>query len=670
VIPDPAESDTKSLYPDFVMISPGIQSEQRDKIRASHRRSLDYGIERERVLPGIVLRGIELERRLQKCNRLLKIASPFVTLLNEFVADSGFIVLLTDEQGCILEMAGHSDILNQTRPFGLAQGVIMSEQSIGGNAISIALFENTPVQVTGTEHYVKIFHEWSCSAAPIHDEKGNTIGCINLSGSLDKVYSHILGLVVASAKAVEYQLKSSFSEMRLKDAYHFVSQILNTLEFGVLATDINGKVRRANNLASALLRTPIDRIENAFLEEFIPAWPAFLKQVRNNNIVIDEEVQIIRSGSRDSFNFNVYPLTDGDGTIYGTVVTLRDMKRVYKMVNKYTGMEARYNFEDLIGESDEMKRIIEYCRNISNSPSTVLIQGESGTGKEVLAQAIHNYSSRRDGGFVALNCGAIPETLIESELFGYSEGAFTSAKKGGKPGKFELADGGTLFLDEIGEMPLDMQVKLLRALQERTITRVGGDKSISFDVRIIAATNRNLLEQVKEGKFRQDLYYRLSVIPVYIPPLRNRREDIPMLIGFFLNLKSVKLRKQLPAMDNRLFKKLVYYDWPGNVRELENFIEKYVNLDGNLDWAEEIMNPAYARQKSHLNLISSNQLIDSVYESPSAETPDELITIEEMEKRAIRKAINALDGNMTKVAESLGISRNALYQKMKRYNMR
>jgi sigma-54 dependent transcriptional regulator, acetoin dehydrogenase operon transcriptional activator AcoR len=652
------------------MISPDTQSEHRNKIRAAHRRSLDYGIERERVLPGIVLRGVELERRLQKCNRLLKNASPFVTLLNEFVAESGFIVLLTDEQGCVLEMAGRNDVMDQTQPFGLTQGVVMNEQSIGANAISIALFENVPVQVTGTEHYVKIFQEWSCSAAPIHDEKGNTIGCINLSGSLDKVYSHILGLVVASAKAIEYQIKSSFSEMRLKDAYHFVSQILNTLEFGVLATDINGRVRRANNLASALLRRPIDRIENSFLEDFIPAWPAFLKQVKNNNIVIDEEVQVNRSGSRDSFNFNVYPLTDGDGTIYGTVVTLRDMKRVYKMVNKYTGMEARYNFEDLIGESDEMKRIIEYCQNISNSPSTVLIQGESGTGKEVLAQAIHNYSSRRDGGFVALNCGAIPDSLIESELFGYSEGAFTSAKKGGKPGKFELADGGTLFLDEIGEMPLDMQVKLLRALQERSITRVGGDKSISFDVRIIAATNRNLLEQVREGKFRQDLYYRLSVIPVYIPPLRNRREDIPMLIGFFLNLKSVKLRKQLPAMDNRLFKKLVYYDWPGNVRELENFIEKYVNLDGKLDWADEIMNPAYVRQQNPLNAITDNQNSDQLYELNSTESPDDLITIEEMEKVAIRKAISVLSGNMTKVADSLGISRNALYQKMKRYRMR
>jgi sigma-54 dependent transcriptional regulator, acetoin dehydrogenase operon transcriptional activator AcoR len=639
----------------------------RDIIRASHKRSLDLNVERERVQPTIMVKGSELEVKLKKNLRLLKIATPFVHLLYEFVSDTGFIVFLTDDEGCILEMVGDEELIGNTKPYGMGIGVVMTEESIGSNAISIALHENKPIQVNGKEHFVYGLHQWSCSAAPIHDEKGNTIGCINLSGVLDKVLSYILGLVVSSAKAIEFQLKSSFSEMRQKEAYHFVSQILNTLEFGVLATDVNGKIRRANNLAAGLLRTPLHQIENKNLDEFFEAWPGYLNHVKNNGIIMDEEVQLIRGGMRESFNFNVYPLTDGDGTISGTVVTIRDMKRVYKMVNKYTGMQARYNFDDLIGESDEMKKIIEYCRNIADSPSTVLIQGESGTGKEVLAQSIHNYSSRREGGFVAINCGAIPESLIESELFGYTEGAFTSAKKGGKPGKFELANGGTLFLDEIGEMPLDMQVKLLRALQERVITRVGGDKTIQLDVRIIAATNRNLLAQVKEGKFRQDLFYRLSVIPVYIPPLRNRREDIPMLISFFLNLKSVKLRKKLPDMDNRQFKKLIYYDWPGNVRELENYIEKYVNLDGNLTIADEIMNPNIAKDESpSMNLPQEDNLVSMKVFDPSSAS--KIISLEEMEKLAIENALKYLNGNMTKVAAALGISRNALYQKIKKFD--
>lgn len=637
-------------------------------IRASHKRSQDLGVEKDREQPSQILSDQAFKLSRERNQRLISIAGPFVQLLHEFVAESGFIILLTDEKGFILEMAGHKEILEEIKPYNLIPGASMSEESTGANAISIALHENSAIQVTGEEHYIEVFHNWSCSAAPIHDERGNVMGCLNISGYKDKVYPHILGLIVASVKAIEFQLKSSFSEKRQKEAYSFVSQILNTLEFGVLGTDITGKIRRVNDITSKLLRLPAEQIENKNLEDFITDWPRLFARVKKNEIILDEEVQMNRFGVRDTFNMSVYPLTGSDGIINGSVVTLRDMKRVYKMVNKYTGMEARYNFDDLIGESDEMKRIIEYCKNISDSPSTVLIQGESGTGKEVLAQSIHNYSSRRDNGFVALNCGAIPETLIESELFGYTEGAFTSAKKGGKPGKFELANGGTLFLDEIGEMSTDMQVKLLRALQERAITRVGGEKLIPVDVRIIAATNRNLLQEIKKGKFRQDLYYRLSVIPVYIPPLRKRREDIPMLINFFLNLKSVKLRKQLPDMDNRLFKKLVYYDWPGNVRELENFIEKYVNLDGNLRLADEFLS-ADVHQAEYGNEQETQSEYEQKPEDITVKDPSSVVSLIELEKDAIQRAVEIYNRNMTKVAKALGISRNALYQKIKKYGL-
>jgi sigma-54 dependent transcriptional regulator, acetoin dehydrogenase operon transcriptional activator AcoR len=643
-----------------------ITQQHRKRIQASHTRSREYGVERERIIPSRILAPVVLKEKLERNQRLITIAGPFIQLLENFILESGYIILLTDHEGCILEMGGDEKTQNETRQFGILPGAYMSEKSIGSNAISIALVDNSPVLVNAAEHYVKAFHDWNCSAAPIHNEKGQVIGCLNLSGKIDRINPHTLGMVVASAKAIEYQVRSSFADMRLKETYRFVTQILNTLEFGVLATDVGGIILKANNLASGLLRMPINKIEQKNIAEFIPVWPGFMQSVMNNEIIIDEEVHVSYYGVRDSLNVNVYPLTDGDGTITGTVTTIRDMKRVYRIVNKYTGMEARYSFDDLIGESDEMKKIVAYCRNISDSPSTVLIQGESGTGKEVLAQSIHNYSSRRENGFVALNCGAIPEALIESELFGYTEGAFTSARKGGKPGKFELANGGTLFLDEIGEMPLDMQVKLLRALQEKSITRVGGDKTIPVDVRIIAATNKNLLKEVQKGKFRQDLYYRLSVIPVYIPPLRSRREDIPILINFFMNLKSVKLRKQVPEMDNRLFKKLMHYPWPGNVRELENFIEKYVNLDGNIDDLESIQNPEVIDGGSEL--LSINDHIPNT--DPGGKKPDmELMSLDELEKIAISRTIIACDGNMTKVAKILGISRNALYQKVKKYEI-
>jgi len=637
---------------------------QRDRIIASHTRSRDLGVEKERVIPSKILSPSALNLRIEKNQRLISIARPFVELLENFISENQYIIILADPKGCILEIGGNKATLNETRQSGILPGAYMSEDSIGTNAISIALTDNKPIQVVGEEHYVSAFSEWNCSAAPIQNEKGQTIGCINLSGKIENVYPHTLGIVVASAKAIEYQLKSSFADMRMKETYRFVTQILNTLEFGVLATDVNGVILRANNLASGLLRVPVSKLEQKNIAEFITPWPGFMQSILNNEVITDEEIQFSYYGVRDSLNTNVYPLTDGDGTITGTVTTIRDMKRVYKIVNKYTGMEARYTFDDFVGESDEIKKIISFCRNISDSPSTVLIQGESGTGKEVLAQSIHNNSMRKESGFVALNCGAIPETLIESELFGYTEGAFTSARKGGKPGKFELANGGTLFLDEIGEMPPDMQVKLLRALQEKSVTRVGGDKTIPVDVRIIAATNKNLLQEVQNGKFRQDLYYRLSVIPVYIPPLRQRREDIPILINLFLNMKSVKLRRQMPEIDNKLFKKLINYPWPGNVRELENFIEKYVNLDGKLDDINIMPNDTNINEFDNPLTIADQHMLQPIFASSQ-----DIVTLSELEKKAIVSAVDSHGGNMTKVAKTLGISRNALYQKIKRHNL-
>lgn len=638
---------------------------QREMIKASHLRSLNFGVQREQVLSSRILSQRDMDQKLKKNRRLIEIASPFMQLLSGFVSQSGFMIMLTDGKGCILELLGDHHTLTEASAMGMIQGAYMAEQYIGTNAMGTALAENKPVQITAREHYVYAYQLWTCAAAPIHDEKGRLIGCLNLTAMHDRVHAHTLGLIVASVKAIEHQVKSVFSEKRLKEAYRYVSQILNTLEFGVISTNDQGVIHRVNNLASRYLRLPVAQIESRNLATFIPQWEKYLATVQRSDLVVDEEITINHLGDRETFNLNVYPLTDGDGTISGTVVTIREMKRVYKIVHKYTGMQARYNFEDLIGESDELKKIIEYCKNIASSPSTVLIQGESGTGKEVLAQSVHNYSNRRDNGFVALNCGAIPEALIESELFGYTEGAFTSARKGGKPGKFELANGGTLFLDEIGEMPMDMQVKLLRALQEKAITRVGGEKLIPVDVRIIAASNRNLKEEITKGNFRQDLYYRLSVIPVYIPPLKDRREDIPILIRFFLNLKSVKLRKQVPDMDNRMFKALVSYDWPGNVRELENFIEKYVNLDGQMDLNDEIMNPdAY-----HRALTRKKQEIVPVPQEPIIQKDRPVINLDELEKQAIEHAIIVMERNMTKVSKALGISRNALYQKVKKYGI-
>lgn len=301
-----------------------------------------------------------------------------------------------------------------------------------------------------------------------------------------------------------------------------------------------------------------------------------------------------------------------------------------------------------------MKETVEVARMAARSSSNVLIEGESGTGKELFAQAIHNASRRSAGAFVAVNCGAIPRELIASELFGYTEGAFTGAKKGGNPGKFELADGGTLFLDEIGDMPLEQQVALLRVIQDKSISRIGSNQVIPVDVRIICATNKNLLELMQTGRFRQDLYYRLNVINLRILPLRERKEDIPLLFEHFLQQMNQEV-SQLSRKD--FIERLLSYDWPGNVRELQNTVERMVHLEHMPDrsWhnhiGQNMMLPAGQNSGSDVSIQQAN-----------ARFKNEQV---EQQRRLIIRLLEIHQGNVSKVAKEMGISRSTLYRKMK-----
>lgn len=321
------------------------------------------------------------------------------------------------------------------------------------------------------------------------------------------------------------------------------------------------------------------------------------------------------------------------------------------MVKKIQG--AHYTFDHVIGSSPEMAEVKEMAKRAAQKNSTVLIRGESGTGKELFAHAIHYANARRNNPFIKVNCSAIPENLLESELFGYEEGAFTGAKKGGKPGKFELANKGTLFLDEIGDMPLNMQSKLLRVLQEKEIERVGGTTPIPVDVRLIAATNRNLEEMIKEEKFRLDLYYRLNVVDIRIPPLRYHRSDIEEISYYLLNKLSCKLGCPLPEIENDAMEAIINYNWPGNVRELENVLERCLNfMDKGIiklsDLPYHIRNAKMGRESTAMELRDH---------------------IEEAEKLTIINALKSCKGNKVRAAKLLGISRANIYQKINKYNI-
>lgn len=341
----------------------------------------------------------------------------------------------------------------------------------------------------------------------------------------------------------------------------------------------------------------------------------------------------------------------------------------YYQSKAQTDIRSKYHFSDLIGNSAIFLATKSLAERISKSNSSVLLIGESGTGKELFAHSIHNDSHRSGLPFVAINCASIPEHLLESELFGYEEGAFTGAKKGGKKGQFELASNGTLFLDEIGDMPLSMQSKLLRVLQEKEIHRVGGQKSIPVDVRIIAATHRNLEKMVEEGKFRRDLYYRLNVIIIEIPPLRKRIEDIEFISKSLLRKLEVKFYRKRLELSPEVMEKLSQHSWPGNIRELENVLERSINvLDGQIIQVAHL--PLYLREQEkeakHSDKTITKNLTLNFSSMPVQPLKETLATVE---KKAIENAMVAAKGNKLEAAKLLGISKTKFYEKYKAYHL-
>ena len=624
-----------------------------DNIAASHQRCLLYGIEKARPRPARILDSSEIEVLRVRNSSLIQIARPFIEILYAFLTGSGFSIYLTDREGIVLTIIGDPDILIDQDKVGIVVGADMSERSAGTNAIGTALYENGSIQTSGEDHYITAFHIWTCSAAVIHDEDGKTVGCLNLTGRSQGAHPHTLGLVVAAVKSIENQLHVEKTEGELFKTNQYLKRVMDSMNSGIFTTDTNGIIRATNNSLHRMLDADEKELLNTNANTILENWTSIVNGLERENAYENREFIYYGNEKKDRFDLSVYPIRNRTGVIVGTVAIVKEIQNVYNLVHKYTGMSAAYTFNDIIGESKELLRLKEQVKSISDSPSTVLIQGESGTGKELIAQSIHNSSNRKNSGFVAINCGAIPKSLIESEFFGYEEGAFTGAKRGGHPGKFELASGGTLYLDEIGEMPLDMQVSLLRVLQEGCVNRLGGNKCTIVDVRIIASTNKDLKKEVEKGTFREDLYYRLSVIPIYVPPLRDREGDIELLLRHFLKLKAVKLGKPIPAIGDELHAQLLRYRWPGNIREMENCIENIVNMGGNTSFV--------------FGEGLSESRIPAV---PSADPEYPMCTLEEWEKRAIRYCLAQCGGNRSQAARILGVNRSTLHLKLNKYGLK
>lgn len=450
-----------------------------------------------------------------------------------------------------------------------------------------------------------------------------------------------------AAKAIQKEAlnitQTSMNEMAI---------VLETTHEGIFAIDSTGHIQHCNSTAESLFKTTREDIQGSHIGRFMLATPAL--EVLRTGVGYTENEELY-SNDRGVFHLIVTakPFSRG-GRVGGVVISFRDIEEAQKLVYNINTRALKYTFDDIMGESEAIVKAKNLSLLTARGNSTVLITGESGTGKEMFAKAIHFASPRSKGQFVTVNCGAIPENLLESELFGYERGAFTGANDKGKIGKFELANGGTIFLDEIGDMPLHLQVKILHVLQNMRFERVGGNKTIIVDVRVVAATNKDLEKMIKEGTFREDLYYRLSVIPLMIPPLRGRKSDIKLLMHYFLQKYNRFMNKKITGFSPEVDELYINYNWPGNVRELENAVEYGTNMAfGDTIGIDSVPARLVKIVASPMEIKDSNLPLGEQVKMFEKE-----IFIRKLEK--YKGNSNAKDN----VAKELGLSRATLYRKL------
>jgi transcriptional regulator of acetoin/glycerol metabolism len=566
------------------------------------------------------------------------------------IRDRDLLMTVTTADGYVIRTCGDPATLKQADTLNFGPGALWAESSVGTNAIGTALATGKPTQVFGHEHYCESHHKWSCSAAPFFDPLGNIVGCFDISGPSEGDHTLALTLVLDAVRALEKRLFQQHCAELEHRSGSLVAAAFNSVLTGMLSIDCRGVISDANIAAETILGMSGRRLKGQPADNFFD-YGAFLA-VRQDGMANTIPMPC-RVNPR--LMARATPMYSLNGTWVGTVVAVMEPQRAPQRERSTApALEPTQQQSDglgrILGRSPAIAKAIGLARKAARTPSTVLLTGESGTGKELFARGIHAESSRADGPFVAVNCGAIAAELIQSELFGYAGGSFTGADRKGRPGKFELADKGTLFLDEIGEMPMSMQVNLLRVLEERRVTRVGGNRSEPVDVKIVAATNKDLEHEAAQGRFRPDLLYRLNVVRIHIPPLRERGDDIDILARAHASRLAGEFALPFQGIEAAALERLRSHHWPGNVRELINALEHALNaMEGHTlrpdDLAEHLRDVPPGPKQCH------NSRSDS---------------LRGQEADIIRDALERHGGNISRAARQLGIGRNTLYAKMRR----
>ena len=631
--------------------------------------------------------------------QLLSLVRPAMEDLHQFVEGSECVVVFADAEALLVDMVGDPATQKELEHLGLSVGASWSEERQGANALALALHESFPMQLNGAMHYRAALHPLYTSAAPVHDLLGQTVGVLAVIGRHEHSHPHTLGMITAAAQAISNQLQMQVWLSNANDLLFELKTILQTLAEGILLLRHDGMISQMNAPAGTMLGLTPSRVTGRRLQDVLPLPVVLAQAIASQQSLSDEELVFDTIHGRVTCLCSLKPITSyraesglqdivSPATLMmtepvaadGFVMILRSIERVQKLVHRMTGARARLTFANVVGESPALKEALRLARLASNSNAIVLLHGETGTGKEIFAQSIHTSSARTDGPFVAINCAAIPRELINTELFGYEGGSFTGADRQGRPGKFEQAHGGTLFLDEIGDMPLDLQTTLLRAIETHTIVRIGGHRVIPADVRIIVATHKDLREEAMRGNFRSDLYYRLNVLAINIPSLRDRVDDLPLLIQHFLLRQSRTLGRSFTITPEALTV-LYQYSWPGNVRELENMLERVTYLmPGTTITIADLpidVQPAPEYKQSDIIRDSAGSLhvqksLDGVHQvQPEVTQKGAALKEQSMnaEMQAIMQAWEASGGHITRTAALLGISRTTLWRKMMKYGL-
>lgn len=622
-----------------------------DDIVHSWQRSAASGVIAENSGKDFPTLSIEELESLREQNRdLLYHSLPVIENFYEQIIHTSSMVVLADATGVVLHSLGDPGFIGRARKVSLQSGGIWSEQIRGTNAIGTALVTQSPIVVHNFEHFVSANHFLTCSASPIFDPHGRIVGILDVSGNSRAQQQHTLALVRISAQQIENQMFSSGFDQEVVLHFHVRPEFIGTLYVGIAVFSHDGRFIAANR--SALLHLGIDRYQ-AKEQTFSTLFDASLDTILENPGPLHQPIRQIRTRS----GFTVFCRAKSGVMRASRGSAIAGME----MIQPNSALNPAYRqpqLKELDLGDPVMGKIIAKTGRILGHDIPVLIEGESGTGKELFARALHYSGSRRLGPFVALNCAALPEGLIEAELFGYQEGAFTGAKRKGNTGKIRQADGGTLFLDEIADMPQQLQARLLRVLQERTVYPLGGTDSYQVDFALVCATNRKIRKEVAEGRFREDLYYRLNGLLVTLPRLKEREDRLALARSIVASLagygKNIRLSPEVVEIfDN--------HPWPGNIRQMHNVLRTAVALLGPDDEITfEQLSEDFLEQCQRVGLAADGM--------PTVETGasllDEPTSLDRLEMLAIRKAVEECGGNISAAARRLGISRNTLYRKL------